>query len=257
MNYLYSILGWDISEENNLTIGWIASWILGGYFLVAGISLIVDKMPLSSIPFFIMALLLLPPMRRFVYSKTNFKFPLYAKVISLIVLFIIFNKISDRESITYFNNNSASVLKEINILIQSREYKLAMSMSKKYLKSGNSELTKLNEIAAYKQGEIDREIEAVMKEVQKHNTIEEKTDKIAIMTFTQLLVEKRLKAPSTAKHPWGTSDYEITNLGTNRYTVSSYVDSQNGFGAMIRTNYTATIKKSGDSWRLEDLTTSP
>jgi hypothetical protein len=88
-------------------------------------------------------------------------------------------------------------------------------------------------------------------------TTEQKPDKIEIMTFAQLLVEKRLTAPSTAKHPWGSSNYKITDLGGNRYTVSSYVDSQNSFGARIRTNYAVTIKKSGDSWILESMTTSP
>ena len=88
-------------------------------------------------------------------------------------------------------------------------------------------------------------------------TTERKPDKIEIMTFAQLLVEKRLKSPSTAEHPSGTSNYEITDLGDNRYRVSSYVDSQNSFSAMIRTRYTVTIKKSGDSWILESITTDP
>lgn len=82
-------------------------------------------------------------------------------------------------------------------------------------------------------------------------------DKIEVMTFAQMLVEKHLKAPSTAKHPWGTSNYQITDLGDYRYRVSSYVDAQNSFGAMIRTNYTVVIRQSGDSWKLESINTNP
>ena len=48
-----------------------------------------------------------------------------------------------------------------------------------------------------------------------------KPDKIEVMTFARILVEKQLKAPSTAKHPLGVSNYQITDLGDNRYRVSS------------------------------------
>ncbi len=84
-------------------------------------------------------------------------------------------------------------------------------------------------------------------------TARKSPDKIEVMTFAQALVEKQLKAPSTAKHPWGSSNYQITDLGDYRYRVSSYVDSQNSFGAMLRTNYTVVIRQSGDKWILENI----
>jgi len=52
-------------------------------------------------------------------------------------------------------------------------------------------------------------------------------------------VETLLKAPSTAKFSgWG--DTEMTPVG-NGFKVSGYVDSQNGFGAMIRSTYSVKI----------------
>jgi hypothetical protein len=40
--------------------------------------------------------------------------------------------------------------------------------------------------------------------------------------------------------------------------VSSYVDSQNSFGALIRTQYVAKMKYlSGQKWRLVDLASEP
>jgi uncharacterized protein (UPF0212 family) len=52
-----------------------------------------------------------------------------------------------------------------------------------------------------------------------------------------------LKSPSTAEYkPAGTP----TKTATNTYEVSSYVDSQNGFGAMVRAYWTVTLKYIGE-----------
>src|SRR5437773_10154190 len=48
----------------------------------------------------------------------------------------------------------------------------------------------------------------------------------------QAVIEKTLKAPSTAKFP-SSSHAAIEHYATDGFKVSSYVDSQNGFGAMI------------------------
>lgn len=61
----------------------------------------------------------------------------------------------------------------------------------------------------------------------------------------QQLVESRLKAPRTAKFPWGVSDDAVTYTGGTDYIVSAYVDSQNGFGAMIRTTFACNVTYTG------------
>lgn len=69
-------------------------------------------------------------------------------------------------------------------------------------------------------------------------------------------VEKRLKCPSSAEFPGvfsGASDH-VTHIGDQTYRINSYVDAQNGFGAMIRTKYTGTIMQtSEDMWQLISL----
>ena len=58
-------------------------------------------------------------------------------------------------------------------------------------------------------------------------------------------VKKNLKAPRTAKFPGvfaGKLDH-VTSDSNQTYRVSSYVDSQNGFGALIRTKFVGTIKQ--------------
>jgi len=47
-----------------------------------------------------------------------------------------------------------------------------------------------------------------------------------------------LKSPSSAKFPWGLKSSLISG---DKYRVANYVDSQNSFGAMIRTNYVCEV----------------
>lgn len=67
------------------------------------------------------------------------------------------------------------------------------------------------------------------------------SDKIGAMTTAQEIIKRELKSPSTADFPWSIDEYVITNLGGNRWTVSGYVDAQNGFGAMIRSDWNVTF----------------
>ena len=60
-----------------------------------------------------------------------------------------------------------------------------------------------------------------------------------ICIYSQMRIEEQLKAPSTAKHP-ACSLWQLTNSGS-MYTFASYVDAQNSFGAMIRTNYKCSL----------------
>lgn len=53
---------------------------------------------------------------------------------------------------------------------------------------------------------------------------------------------KMLKSPSTVEFPFRSSSQEVKYVGLTEgkyphYTIESYLDAQNGFGAMIRSNY--------------------
>lgn len=60
----------------------------------------------------------------------------------------------------------------------------------------------------------------------------------------QLYIENMLKAPSTADFP-SSSSTNIRNLGNNVFEMYSYVDAQNSFGAMMRTNWYCKIQYLG------------
>jgi len=77
--------------------------------------------------------------------------------------------------------------------------------------------------------------------------------KIAAYAMAQEFVDKQLKAPSTSKYPVYSEKF-VKDLGEGRYTVTTYVDAQNSFGAMIRNNFTCTLLYVGnDKWQLEDI----
>lgn len=93
-----------------------------------------------------------------------------------------------------------------------------------------------------------------------HDNTEDLTvyeDRFSAFFAAEDLVKDILKAPSTAEFA-GINDEGIgvTYLGGNRYIVQSFVDSENGFGARIRTHFQCKIRRSTvdpDKWYLEDF----
>ena len=85
--------------------------------------------------------------------------------------------------------------------------------------------------------------------------------KVNAWIMAKQFVTDQLKAPSTAE--WGSvfkGTYQdpqncVTALSDNHFRCKGWVDSQNGFGAMIRTRFVCTVKYVGDSkWSLVSLT---
>lgn len=68
-------------------------------------------------------------------------------------------------------------------------------------------------------------------------------------------VKQRLKAPSTAKFPWGMDGVTRTSAGPCTFRVVSYVDSQNSFGGMLRSNYAMNLSYDAatENWQVSDF----
>ncbi len=65
-------------------------------------------------------------------------------------------------------------------------------------------------------------------------------------------VTRRLRSPSTAEFPLLDSSF-VTETQAD-FLVRSYVDSQNGFGAMVRTQFECRVRSKGNKeWELVDL----
>lgn len=74
--------------------------------------------------------------------------------------------------------------------------------------------------------------------------------------MSQNFVKQRLKSPSSANFPYvNDRGVDVFADGTCGFSVSAYVDSQNGFGAMIRSSYQAKIfyDRKTKLWSLGDL----
>ncbi len=90
--------------------------------------------------------------------------------------------------------------------------------------------------------------------VNAHKPAKKKTvQDLAIEAFVQCQghVENKLKAPASAKFPF--LDFKPLMSANNVFTIQSYVDSQNSFGAMLRTNWICRIQQNGKSWELVDV----
>jgi hypothetical protein len=62
----------------------------------------------------------------------------------------------------------------------------------------------------------------------------------------------RLKSPASAVFPT-MNNATITKVSATSFEIRAYVDSQNSFGALIRTPYTCQVSRNGASWTLDRL----
>ena len=77
-----------------------------------------------------------------------------------------------------------------------------------------------------------------------------------VWTVAEILITQQLKSPSTAE--WGglfAGDWQdpreaVTELEENHYRVVGWVDSQNTFGGIVRTDFELEIKRMEDGWEL-------
>jgi ribosomal protein L37E len=80
------------------------------------------------------------------------------------------------------------------------------------------------------------------------------TNKFLSYTYAEDFVKKKLKSPGSAEFP-GTFEKadHITELGYNKYKIISWVDSQNGFGASLRTRFSCVIEFNGEEVSCTEL----
>lgn len=81
-----------------------------------------------------------------------------------------------------------------------------------------------------------------------------KSNSILAYNVASTQVEQRLKTPSTAEFP-GTFEKKshIENLGENNYLINSWVDSQNVFGATVRSFWSCEVYADGENFYVKNL----
>ena len=79
---------------------------------------------------------------------------------------------------------------------------------------------------------------------------------IEAWTQSKSFISDYLKAPGSAQFP-SFSDAIVEKIGSDRYSVVSYVDAKNSFGTSIRTKYHCILKRDTDgTWTLESMNTN-
>lgn len=75
-----------------------------------------------------------------------------------------------------------------------------------------------------------------------------------IYIYAENYVKRNILTPSTAEFAgYDNPDTKIINLGDGNYSVSSYVDCQNAFGAMVRSKFYCTVKITDDKVITDNL----
>lgn len=150
-----------------------------------------------------------------------------------------------------FKAGRAAIIKDLKSHLAAKNFGAANSLAEKYSFIKDAELNKLSKQASLGwQGEQEK-IAKQQDEAARHEqgarktnalkAIDENTMRSIAITLCKSEVKRQLKSPSTADFPW--VDGELTLYPTSHTAVfGSYVDAQNGFGAMIRTNYACTLE---------------
>lgn len=84
-----------------------------------------------------------------------------------------------------------------------------------------------------------------------HKATDDETRNDAKRACQERFIPDRLKAPATAKY----ADVTVS-VAAEEYTVAGSVDSQNSFGALVRSSFTCVIHSSGDQWTLDSASVS-
>ena len=143
----------------------ILNSVFGFFFLLVGVSFLFASF-LLGLCLIAVAAFLLPPVRDFVYSKTNKELSVYVRAITILALLIasvFFEKQNpDRvaaqrsrekaeevaqllqEDINHFNANREKIIASVKKALSDKEYQSIVSQSYKYLASGDNELKQIN-----------------------------------------------------------------------------------------------------------------
>lgn len=172
-----------------------------------------------------------------------------------------------KEAKAEFLKDRPRILDEMRRLMKEKSYLQAIQLYGQFAAAEDAEFNRLgrqsqsayDDMIRQRNAERDQ-AEQIAKDRANKNRIEAKRLKQtrgqegAAIAFCQDKVRTTLKAPATAKFPWNVG----VNVTPDRrfFTVVSYVDAQNAFGAMLRTTYRCRLEFNGGDatgWVVNDF----
>lgn len=171
------------------------NWMLGVLFLITGLVSIIES-TMAGWSLVLISLLLLPPVRKFAYSKTNTEIPIKIRGASILLLILAFGvfvsqsqyekaqevalqqakekseKIAQikQDNINHFAANREQIMLSANSALASKEYESVITQTSKYLVSGDEELKSIissakKEIEKIRKSENTKRLLAELKKV--------------------------------------------------------------------------------------------
>ncbi len=243
------------------------NWILGLLFLTMGLVSMVES-PLAGLSLVLLSFLLLPPVRKFFYSKVNIQIPIRVKAVSifaLIAAYAVFlsqsenNKAQEvaaqeaeakektektarleQENIAYFTANKEKIVLTANSALATKEYQSVISQTSKYLMSGDEELKNINSIAKI---EIEK-IRAREKQIEEQFSAWDGSHR-----NLERVIKKAMNDPDSYEHDetkyWDRGDHLI---------VETTYRGKNAFGGVVKNYVKAKISLDGQVLQILDQT---
>ena len=206
--------------------------------------------------FIILMLVLFFPVGLFLMWK-NAKWHKTVKII-ISVLFaaaVIFSNGSEESKNVETKNTNAEVeTVKVDERKELQEKSKTILDSKDYYAMNEDERKTINELVKKWDDEIDYSFKSEYvdkKDQYEKDKYYDENYQGTIIANVQEEVKKQLKSPKSADFPWGFDEYNITyqgesNDGLYMYSVESYVDAENAFGAEIRSEYMCMIHVTKD-----------
>ncbi len=251
----------------------VANWSLGVVFVILAIASLASGDAWPAVPLLIIALVLLPPVRNFIYSKTNFTIKPMARFAVVSVLFAIFGvavgNSQDRKTeelaaqkaaevakieaektaqkrqadIAYFNANSSVILAAARSASQAGEYQKVMASTTSYIDAGNPELVALNTRA---KAALDAQEKA---EQEKQRIAKERREKVekqfSAWDGSHRGVEAAIKTTMHNPKSYEHVETRFTDRG-DHLTITTQFRGTNGFGGVVTNSVRAKVDLNGE-----------
>lgn len=157
-----------------------------------------------------------------------------------------------------FKANRAHIIKMLRELMGMPGYIGAVAWGERYANVKDKEFQKLYKEAlrmkAEKKGKVEAQLAKKEARLTQFQSINVDAESLHAGRYCKNLIRNQLKVPSTAKFPL-LPDVRVTS--TNEFfIITSHVDAQNSFGAMLRYSYFCRLKYNGggvSGWIADDV----